>query len=345
MKKNNQELIFPFVAVVGQEEMKKALLLNLINPSIGGVLIRGEKGTAKSTLVRGLSQLMPAREMVVNCKFNCILGDEEHYCNDCKNAENLSAKERSFRIAELPINATEDRVSGSLDIEAALKDGQKKFEVGILGKANNNILYVDEINLLEDHIVDIILDAAAMGVNYMERDGVSYQHPARFVLIGTMNPEEGDIRPQLLDRFGLVTDVVAEREVGDRVLLMQRRIEFEANPERFIDSFSEETEQLREQIIRARELSEQIIAQGDFKPELLELIAKICIELKLDGHRGDITMLKTAIALAAWAGRSEIEAVDVKEAAMLVIPHRMRRLPHESAVIDKRELMAMIESL
>ncbi len=345
MKKNSRELIFPFVAVVGQKEMKKALLLNLINPSIGGVLIRGEKGTAKSTLVRGLSQLMPARKMVKNCDFNCILGDDEHYCNDCKSAKKLSSELRGFRIAELPINATEDRVSGSLDIEAALKDGQKKFEVGILGKANNNILYVDEINLLEDHIVDIILDAAAMGVNYMERDGVSYQHPARFVLIGTMNPEEGDIRPQLLDRFGLVTDVVAEVEVADRVLLMQRRIEFEADPEAFIASFSEETEKLREQIVTARKLSEQIIVKGNFKAELLELIAKICVALKLDGHRGDITMLKTAIALAAWAGRSEIEAADVKEAAMLVIPHRMRRLPHESAVIDKRELMALIESL
>ncbi len=238
----NRRPNFPFVAVVGQERMKKALLLNLINPSIGGVLIRGEKGTAKSTLVRALAELMPQRPIVTDCPFGCIKGDVEHYCNNCKATDGaLASESRGMRIIELPINATEDRVSGSLDIEAAIHDGSKQFDVGLLGKANNNVLYVDEINLLEDHIVDIILDAAAMGVNYMERDGVSYSHPARFILIGTMNPEEGDIRPQLLDRFGLVTDVTSEKAVEKRIQLMQRRLEYEANPKAFIEKYEDET--------------------------------------------------------------------------------------------------------
>ncbi len=337
---------FPFVAVVGQERMKKALLLNLINPSIGGVLIRGEKGTAKSTLVRALSALMPQREIISQCPFGCIVGDVEHYCDSCKAQDGLLAAERrGMRIVELPINATEDRVSGSLDIEAAIHDGSKKFDVGLLGKANNNVLYVDEINLLEDHIVDIILDAAAMGVNYMERDGVSYAHPANFILIGTMNPEEGDIRPQLLDRFGLVCDVSSEKSVENRISLMQRRLEYDANPLAFIEKYAAETTALRQKIGAARQLSQQIIERGDFGADVISLIAKICIELQLDGHRGDITMLKTAIALAAYAGRQTIERDDVFAAAQYVIPHRMRRLPMERGEIDESALMERIGAL
>ncbi len=338
---------FPFVAVVGQENMKKALLLNLINPSIGGVLIRGEKGTAKSTLVRALAELMPKRR-INPCSFGCIAGDLEHYCDDCKAAADgaeQNAEARNMRIVELPINATEDRVSGSLDIEAAIHDGSKKFDVGLLGKANNNILYIDEINLLEDHIVDIILDAAAMGVNYMERDGVSYSHPARFILIGTMNPEEGDIRPQLLDRFGLVCDVTSEKAVENRIQLMQRRLEYEAEPQAFIEKFADQTAQLRQRIGKARTLSEQMITEGNFGEGIITLIAKICIDLQLDGHRGDITMLKTAIALAAYDARTTIKKDDVIEAARYVIPHRMRRLPMERGEIDETSLMERIGAL
>ncbi len=337
---------FPFVAVVGQERMKKALLLNLINPSIGGVLIRGEKGTAKSTLVRALAELMPQRNIISDCQFGCILDDDEHYCDSCKTKNNdLTNEKRGMRIVELPINATEDRVSGSLDIEAAIHDGSKKFDVGLLGKANNNVLYVDEINLLEDHIVDIILDAAAMGVNYMERDGVSYSHPARFILIGTMNPEEGDIRPQLLDRFGLVCDVTSEKAVENRISLMQRRLEYEADPLAFIEKYAAETATLRQKIGRAQQLSQQMIERGDFGNDIISLIAKICIELQLDGHRGDITMLKTAIALAAYDARQTIERDDVLAAAHYVIPHRMRRLPMERGEIDETDLMARIGAL
>ncbi len=344
--KNTERPNFPFVAVVGQENMKKALLLNLINPSIGGVLIRGEKGTAKSTLVRALAELMPKRSINA-CSFGCIAGDFEHYCDDCKTADGTeqSAEARNMRIVELPINATEDRVSGSLDIEAAIHDGSKKFDVGLLGKANNNILYIDEINLLEDHIVDIILDAAAMGVNYMERDGVSYSHPARFILIGTMNPEEGDIRPQLLDRFGLVCDVTSEKAVENRIQLMQRRLEYEADPQAFIEKFADQTAQLRQRIGKARTLSEQMITEGNFGEDIITLIAKICIDLQLDGHRGDITMLKTAIALAAYDARTTIEREDVIEAARYVIPHRMRRLPMERGEIDETSLMERIGAL
>ncbi len=341
--KNN----FPFVAVVGQTQMKTALLLNLVNPSIGGVLIRGEKGTAKSTLVRALAELMPPRSVAPNCPFGCIVGDSEHYCASCKaNPPSADrAVDRAMRIVELPINATEDRVSGSLDIEAAIHDGSKQFEVGLLGKANNNVLYVDEINLLEDHIVDIILDAAAMGVNYMERDGVSYSHPARFILIGTMNPEEGDIRPQLLDRFGLVSDVSSEKSVENRILLMQRRLEYEADPTAFIEKYAAETARLRQKIGAARQLSDRVIARGQYPDDIISLIAKTCIDLKLDGHRGDITMLKTAIALAALDGRDTIVRDDVITAALYVIPHRMRRLPMERSDIDEATLRAHIGAL
>src|ERR1700716_1530486 len=228
---------YPFTAIVGQEEMKLALVLNAINPSIGGVLSRGEKGPGKSTAVRALAKLLPDQQVVEGCHFGCHPDDPEDWCLDCRDrsrAGALPVTTRRMRVVELPINASEDRVVGTIDLEAALKEGSRRFEPGVLAEANRNILYVDEVNLLDDHIVDVLLDAAAMGQNTVEREGVSVSHPARFILVGTMNPEEGDLRPQLLDRFGLCVDVEGIHDVKQRVEIVERREEYEEEPEAFL---------------------------------------------------------------------------------------------------------------
>src|ERR1017187_8251219 len=233
--------IFPFTAIVGQEQMKRALVLNAINPAIGGVLIRGEKGTAKSPAVRALARLLPELEVVADCRFGCAPDAAANRCDECaerlQRGETLPRATRQMRGVELPINASEDRVVGSIDIEAAIKKGEKEFEPGVLAEANRNILYVDEVNLLDDHIVDVLLDAAAMGTNTVEREGVSVSHPARFILVGTMNPEEGELRPQLLDRFGLCVDVEGIRDIRRRVEIVERREAFEDDPEAFVKSW------------------------------------------------------------------------------------------------------------
>ena len=243
MYMESYRLIYPFAAIVGQEDMKKALILNIINPRLNGVLIRGEKGTAKSTAVRALADILPIREQIADCVFSCDPNDDSFWCEDCKqnfNKENGKIKREKMRVINLPVGATEDRVVGTLDIEYAIKEGEKKFEAGILAEANRNILYVDEVNLLDDHVVDVLLDAAAMGVNSIEREGISYIHPAKFVLIGTMNPEEGDLRPQLIDRFGLVVDVYGEKDSDLRVEVIKRRLSFENNSEEFIKKYENE---------------------------------------------------------------------------------------------------------
>ena len=240
-----KNFLYPFTAIVGQEKMKEALILNIINPSLGGVLIRGEKGTAKSILVRALANLLAEREEN-SCEFHCEPDKIDNYCSQCSEkylkGEKIEKHKSTMKVINLPISATEDRVVGTLDIEYAIKTGEKKFEKGILAQSNRNILYVDEINLLDDHIVDVLLDSAAMGVNTIEREGISYSHPAKFVLVGTMNPEEGDLRPQLLDRFGLVVDVIGERETSKRVEVIKRRLDFEAEPEKFIKKYLAEEE-------------------------------------------------------------------------------------------------------
>src|SRR5437660_203676 len=232
-----ERYVYPFTAIVGQDRMKLALVLNAINPAIGGVLIRGEKGTGKSTAVRALARLLPEQEVVAGCHFGCHPQDRDNLCLDCRarvaEGENLPASKRRMRVVELPINASEDRVVGTIDLEAALKEGARRFEPGVLAEANRNILYVDEVNLLDDHIVDVLLDAAAMGVNVVEREGVSVAHPARFILIGTMNPEEGELRPQLLDRFGLAVDVEGIRDLEQRVTIVERRAGWEDDPSGF----------------------------------------------------------------------------------------------------------------
>ncbi|MEG1450593.1 MAG: AAA family ATPase [Cetobacterium sp.] len=303
-----EKKIYPFTAIVGQEDMKEALLLNIINPSLGGVLIRGEKGTAKSTAVRALTQLL---------------------------------KKYDTKVVNLPISATEDRVVGTLDIEHAIKTGEKKFEKGILYTADKNILYVDEINLLEDHIVDVLLDAAAMGVNTIEREGISYSHPSKFILVGTMNPEEGDLRPQLLDRFGLVVDICGERNVDKRVEIVTRRIEFEDNKDKFIDSWESKENDLRVKIEKARD----ILSDVKYSNEILQLIAKIGITLGVDGHRCDLSIIKTAITLAALEGRLSVQKNDILKAAKLAIPHRMRKTPFEDSKLSLESLEKLVESL
>ena len=285
------KVVFPFTAIVGQERMKRALVLNAVNPQLGGVLIRGERGTAKSTASRALSALLPDNTPFVN----------------------------------LPVSATEDRVVGTLDIEKAIQTGEKHFEPGVLYHAHNGLLYVDEVNLLDDHVVDLLLDAAAMGVNIVEREGISHSHPARFILVGTMNPEEGDLRPQLLDRFAFAVTIQGINETRQRVEIMERRIEFEVNPEGFRAKWAAKEQALSERIAAAR----QIVNQVGYTRRDMASIAALTSSLKVDGHRADIVILRGAQANAAFHGRDHITDEDVIAAAELALPHRMKTRPFD----------------
>ena len=336
----DKKAYFPFTAIVGQEKMKRALILKLINPALGGVLIKGEKGTAKSTAVRALTEVLPERDEVENCPFSCDPHDRNCQCESCRSREHLTAVKRRMRVVDLPVSATEDRVVGTLDIERALKTGEKHFEPGILAEANRNILYVDEINLLDDHVVDVILDSAAMGVNTVEREGVSFSHPARFVLVGTMNPEEGDLRPQLLDRFGLVVDVKGETNIEMRTEVVKRYLEYERSPEAFLEKQKPEQERLRDKISEAQKLLRTVT----YSDGILRLAAEISVSLGVDGHRADISMIKTACTNAAYEGRNSVSGEDMKLAAELVLPHRMRRKPFEEQRMDITAVFEMIES-
>ena len=339
-----KNFLYPFTAIVGQEKMKEALILNIINPSLGGVLIRGEKGTAKSTLVRALANLLAEREEN-SCEFHCEPDKIDNYCSQCSEkylkGEKIEKHKSTMKVINLPISATEDRVVGTLDIEYAIKTGEKKFEKGILAQSNRNILYVDEINLLDDHIVDVLLDSAAMGVNTIEREGISYSHPAKFVLVGTMNPEEGDLRPQLLDRFGLVVDVIGERETSKRVEVIKRRLDFEAEPEKFIKKYLAEEEELKNRI----ENSKKILKNIKCSDEIYELAAKISIALNVDGHRADIAVVKTATTIAAFENREEVIKEDMLRAAVLALPHRMRKTPFEDGILDEEQIEKLVNSL
>jgi len=335
---------FPFTAIVGQERMKEALILNVINPLLGGVLIRGEKGTAKSTAVRALAELLPERKQVADCMFGCDPDDESAMCDTCRERKRkegrLAVRKSKMRVVELPISATEDRVVGTLDIEHAIKTGEKRFEPGILAQANRNILYVDEVNLLEDHVVDLLLDAAAMGVNAIEREGISYSHPSRFVLVGTMNPEEGDLRPQLLDRFGLVVDVTGEKDPVTRAEVIKRRLQYEQDPESFATAYQEAQQELSHRI----EAAKLRLPEVSCSDEMLEIAAKISIAMDVDGHRADICMIKAAITIAAFNNRESVTFEDMLKAASLVLPHRMRRKPFEEGIIDFSKVEEMIYS-
>jgi len=333
---------YPFTAIVGQERMKKALILNVINPKVGGVLIRGEKGTAKSTAVRALANLLPEIEVIESCKFRCNPHDIYSMCEEClekAKTGSLNISSEKMKVVDLPVSATEDRVVGTLDIEHAIKKGEKRFEPGVLALAHRGILYVDEINLLDDHLVDVLLDSAAMGVNTIEREGISYSHPSNFVLVGTMNPEEGELRPQLLDRFGLCVDIKGIKDVARRVELIKYRLSYEADPEAFAASWQTAESELCVQILMAQKLLSEVRISDD----MLELISQICVDMGVDGHRADITMMKTSITLAAFNGRIEVLEEDVKEAAELVLSHRMRRKPFDNHSDNQGKLNESVE--
>lgn len=324
--------IYPFTAIVGQDKMKLALMLNVINPGLSGVLIRGEKGTAKSTAVRALADILPEIPVFVDDPYQLDPNEEYDSYLDIRRSLQLAPPEpgkqpqvgmRKVRVVELPVGATEDRVVGTLDLEHALKKGEKRVEPGILAQAHRNILYVDEVNLLDDHVVDVLLDSAAMGVNTIEREGISFTHPARFTLVGTMNPEEGELRPQLLDRFGLCVNIEGIQAAKDRVAIMERRAAFDLDPEGFAAQWTAESTALADRLLIARALYPQVRVE---RPLLFE-IAQYCLDVGVDGHRGDIIMLKTAKTLAAFDGRTETESADVQTAAELVLPHRVRRQP------------------
>jgi magnesium chelatase subunit D len=329
---------FPFTAVVGQDDLRLALLLNAVSPAVGGVLVRGEKGTAKSTAVRALSALLPEVPVVPGCRFSCDPASPDPGCPDGPHEAGGGA-ERPARMVELPVGASEDRLVGALDIERALSEGVKAFEPGLLADAHRGILYVDEVNLLHDHLVDLLLDAAAMGASYVEREGVSVRHAARFLLVGTMNPEEGELRPQLLDRFGLTVEVAASREPDQRVEVVRRRLGYDDDPAAFAARWAEEEAAVRARIVAARELLPSV-RLGD---GALRQIAATCAAFEVDGMRADIVMARTATALAAWAGRTDVLAEDVRQAALLALPHRRRRNPFDAPGLDEDKLDETLE--
>ncbi|MFI7895662.1 putative cobaltochelatase [Streptomyces sp. CACIS-1.16CA] len=324
---------YPFTAIVGQDDLRLGLLLNAVSPAVGGVLVRGEKGTAKSTAVRALAALMPEVPVVPGCRFSCDPGSPDPACPDGPHAE-AAGVTRPARTVELPVGASEDRLVGALDIERALSEGVKAFEPGLLADAHRGILYVDEVNLLHDHLVDLLLDAAAMGASYVEREGVSVRHAARFLLVGTMNPEEGELRPQLLDRFGLTVEVSASRDTDERVEVVRRRLAYDDDPEGFAARWAGEEGALRERIAAARVLLPRVVLSDG----VLRQIAATCAAFEVDGMRADIVMARTATALAAWAGREEVTADDVRQAALLALPHRRRRNPFDAPGLDEDKL-------
>ncbi|MFJ9625587.1 putative cobaltochelatase [Streptomyces sp. NPDC101181] len=329
---------YPFTAIVGQDDLRLGLLLNAVSPAVGGVLVRGEKGTAKSTAVRALAALMPEVSVVPGCRFSCDPAAPDPACPDGPHAA-AAGVSRAARTVELPVGASEDRLVGALDIERALSEGVKAFEPGLLADAHRGILYVDEVNLLHDHLVDLLLDAAAMGASYVEREGVSVRHAARFLLVGTMNPEEGELRPQLLDRFGLTVEVAASRDTDERVEVVRRRLAYDEDPVGFAAGWAAEEGALRERIAAARALLPHV-ALGD---GVLRQIAATCAAFEVDGMRADIVMARTATALAAWAGREEVAADDVRRAALLALPHRRRRNPFDAPGLDEDKLDRTLE--
>jgi Mg-chelatase subunit ChlI len=326
--------ILPFTGIVDQEQLKRALILNAINPRIGGVLIRGAKGTGKSTTVRALAELLPEVDVIEDCPFRCNPLDPTNMCEVCKERVkkgDFQARKKKMDVVELPIGATEDSVVGTLNIEKAIREGIRALEPGILAKANQNILYVDEINLLPDHITDVILDAAASGWNVVEREGMSVQHPARFILVGTMNPEEGELRPQLLDRLSLHAEISTIKDPSQRVEVMKINMKYEDDPEALMKEFQGKQSELSNRIINAKELLSNIIVPDN----LYQIVANMCIYLNLDGHRPDIIIIKAAKTLAAFMGRSNIDQDDILECAILALSHRTRNLGRDPPASER----------
>jgi magnesium chelatase subunit D len=325
---------YPFAALVGQEPLKTALLLNAVHPGIGGVLIRGEKGTAKSTAARGLAALLLPTARVAGCPFQCDPAVPWSDCPYCQAGREHDHSIGPVPFVELPLGATEDRVLGSLDFERALREGRRAFQPGLLAAAHRGILYIDEVNLLADHLVDVLLDVAASGINTVEREGVRLAHPSRFLLVGTMNPEEGELRPQLLDRFGLMVQVTGPREPALRAEVVRRRLAFERDPAAFVAEWAGEQDALRQRIGAARERLPGI----NLDEGLLRFLTQLCCELEVDGLRADITLHKAACALAALEGRTSVTLEDVRRAAELVLPHRQRRRPFQQPQLDRQRL-------
>ncbi len=329
MKDSENRPIFPFTAIVGQEKAKLALLCNAVNPAIGGVLLSGDKGTGKSTMVRALADVLPEIEVVKGCPFNCNPNNELEMCEICRekarNGE-IEIEKRKMRVVDLPLSVSVDRLVGTIDIEKALKEGIKALQPGILAEANRNILYIDEVNLLDDYIADILLDAAAMGWNVIERESVSLRHPSRFILVGSMNPEEGELRPQILDRFGLYVQIEAVKDVEQRMEIVRRVEEFQADPIAFRNKFEKEQRKLRERIERARE----IVNRVEIDDDLLKLLVKTIVEMGIKTHRAEIVTVRTAKAIAALDGRKKVSFEDLKKAMELALPHRLKDKPFDS---------------
>ena len=312
--------VYPMAALVGQETLKQSLLIGAVNPAVGGILIRGEKGTAKSTAVRALAALLPEIDVVKGCEFSCDPDDFEHQCGNCCSKLNKGITKRRVKVINLPLNATEDRVVGGLDFSKAIKQGKRFLAAGLLAEAHRGILYVDEVNLLDDHIVDIILDAASSGENRLEREGISFSHPSQFMLVGTMNPEEGELRPQLLDRFGLCVEVAAAQTPEDRVTLMLRRDEFDNDAAGFRDKYAKQNEQIADRISNARKLLPRV----RMPKHLRSFVAELCVENNVAGHRADLVMEQAAMGLAALEQKLEVTVDHITRVAPLVLAHRKR---------------------
>jgi Mg-chelatase subunit ChlI len=338
-------VIYPFTAIVGQHRMRRALILNAIDTRIGGVLIRGERGTAKSTAARALAALLPPVKVVKGCRFGCDPEKPITWCTECRERfeadEELPVETRQTPFVNLPVSATEDRVVGTLDIEKAIQKGERQFEPGVLAAANRGLLYIDEVNLLDDHVVDVLLDSAAMGMNIVEREGISFAHPARFILVGTMNPEEGDLRPQLLDRFALSVDIHGILDPRQRVQIMERNLAFESDPEAFREKWMPKEQELSKQIAQARKLVDRV----RYSNRDLLVIADLTAKMQVDGHRADLVILKASRAHAAFEGREDINPRDIALAAELALPHRVKAGPFRQSEMGVTQLEEHIEQL
>jgi len=328
--KNFSTPVFPFTAIVGQEEMKLALQLNVIDPKIGGVMIMGDRGTGKSTTIRAIADLLPEIEVVKNDPFNSHISDLDLMSNEVKaavqNGEAIESESIKIPMIDLPLGATEDRVCGTIDIEKALTEGIKAFEPGLLAKANRGLLYVDEVNLLDDHLVDILLDSAASGWNTVEREGISVRHPARFVLVGSGNPEEGELRPQLLDRFGMHAEIRTVKDPALRVKVVEERTSFDKNPTVWVENYQEKQQELRDRIVSAQKLLPDVELDYDLRVK----ISEVCSQLDVDGLRGDIVTNRAAKAYAAYNGRTKVTVNDIAKIITLCLRHRLRKDPLES---------------
>ncbi|MDJ0701660.1 MAG: magnesium chelatase ATPase subunit I [Leptolyngbyaceae cyanobacterium MO_188.B28] len=337
-------IVFPFTAVIGQEDMKLALLLNVIDPKVGGVMIMGDRGTGKSTTIRALADLLPAISVVNNDPFNRP-PDDPDVLNELA-PENIQVTHKKTPMVDLPLGATEDRVCGTIDIEKALSEGVKAFEPGLLAKANRGILYVDEVNLLDDHLVDVLLDSAASGWNTVEREGISIRHPAQFVLVGSGNPEEGELRPQLLDRFGMHAEIHTVKEPALRVQIVEQRAAFDQDPQAFIEQYQSKQLELQQQLIEAQGRLKSVTIEHEYRIK----ISQVCSELDVDGLRGDIVTNRAAKALAAYEGRTAVEVNDIRRVIGLCLRHRLRKDPLESIdsgyKVDKffRQVFGLVEA-